>query len=209
MEVIEKSALTKRFPVFHTKRVGVFKVPLLPLNKIDIHDNIRFSLDFTYGAWMPYYDDYTNNTIVKIKDDKISFYFVSTEDIGQYDVTRWNDEYIYCKLNNARPFIFLEQIFIDIDRGRGSFIQDDKLYIYQTSKLMVFDISSDRIRKLGHFEQLSHRFRIESVSVLDNGDILMSAEKTIRWRKKLKMEDKRHPYNYKTTNLIYLLENPQ
>jgi hypothetical protein len=83
------------------------------------------------------------------------------------------------------------------------FVKKGKFYIFGQNKLMVFDIRSERIRKLGHFERISDDFSINDVEVLNDGNILMSV--TIE-----KERGQRNGHNYILEDkYLYLLKNPE
>ena len=64
---------------------------------------------------------------------------------------------------------------------------------------MVFDVRSDRkIRKLGHFVRMD--LHIEDVAVLDDGNILLSAQ----W-----LDTVREGYSKVRKRYLYLLRNPK
>ena len=91
-------------------------------------------------------------------------------------------------------------MFGQIGGGNRYFVKSGKFYVYHFNKLMVFDIHSEQIRKLGHFERVSESFRMQDVEVLSDGNILMSATTGSKH-----LPDGRRS----TMKSLYLLKNPE
>lgn len=183
-----------------------FSIPLVPVEQIGMEQRIKLSIDWNHWRYeFSGIGRMFNNTITDRNDDTIYFYVLSEVSYKQYELSRYevirrDDQNIYCRFVNSRPFTFLERLFGNMYDHLGSFVHDGKLYFYTYQKLMVFDIRSQRIRKLGHFERVSHYFDIKDVAVLEDGNILMSAvtgghehiDGQVVWR-----------------GSLYLLENPE
>lgn len=192
----------------------IFTIPLIHIPQISIKERIKLTIDLNYwynhshGHWrnaMMFY----NRTLVDINGDAIIFCLLNEEEISRFDVVKWDDEYIYCKLRDARPFTYLEQIFGLIAESDHWFVQDGKLYAYEIRKLMVFDVRSDRIRKLGHYERLSEDYSIQDIEVLRNGNILLSAETEKRIRTKSTAGDRKYDDYFIRKGYLSLLKNPE
>jgi hypothetical protein len=177
-------------------RYKMLKIPRIEAKDISIEDQIRLSIDYNNGNKHLLY----KQSIVDVHDGQISLAFINKFDISRYDVVKWDEKFVYCKFRDARPFTVLEQMFGGIDMYAEYFVKDGKLYAHEERKLMVFDIRSERIRKLGHFERLSDDFEINNIEVLDDGNILMSARNEIR---SLNGKD------YVRKSYLYLLKNPE
>ena len=182
----------------HWDRQKEFTVPLVPLDGISIQERIKLSIDlnyrFGYGSKNIY-----KGSIVDIDNDKIAFFTLSHRDVARFDVTRWDDEKIYCRFGASRPFTILEGVTGPPAPYDPKFVKNGKLYCYDNQTLLVFDIRSNRrIRKLGHFVRMS--CSIEDVEVLDDGTMLLCA-----WRDK----DFGRGGRYQQRMYLYLLENPQ
>lgn len=199
MIIIDQKPVRRFLPAFVMKE-KFFKVPLIPADSIDLKERIRFSIDLNFNLLFKNETSFTDRTSVDMYDNQIYFYFDSMEGISRYKVNNWNKDYIYCEYQNSRPITAIEAILGERSWQLGSFVQDGKYYLYQGRRLMVFDVRSDRIRKLGHFERISKDFRIEDLEVLDDGRIVMSAITGQR-----KFGDGRS----ETMGVLYLLENPE
>ena len=200
IEVLNRHAL-KRYSYQFVSRDQIFKVPLVPTEAIDIQDRIRLSIDFNSEGWFRYNSRFVWNSLVDIHNNKINLCWVTKDEVARYTVVKWDDGYIYCKFRDARPFTFLEKMFGFIDRNRCQFVQNGKLYFYSDTKLMVFDVRSEHIRKLGHFERISNNFWIGDVEVLKDGNMLMAVTE----RKLAKNPKQSDDY----TSYLYLLKNPE
>ena len=111
---------------------------------------------------------------------------------------RWNDKFIQCELKDRRPFTILEGITGDTWKYRSRyFVKDGKLYTYDDKSLMVFDIRSGRIRKLGHYVRPK---QIEDIEVLDDGNILLLLRDYY-----MRLP---HPENQEQRGYLELLKNP-
>ena len=195
LKLISRKPLMKYSHYFGNQK-KVFKIPLAPTETINIQECIRFSIDFNFLNHR-HPEMFTSDSLVDIRDGKITFCQISKNGIARYDVVKWDDEYIYCMYRNARPFMFIEQKFgHGIYEWSPYFVKDGNLYTYSDTKLMAFDIRSDRIRKIGHFVRISDGFDIEEVKVLANGQILMNA----RLRKGNSKD---------SDGFLYLMENPK
>ncbi len=176
-------------------------IPLVPVEGIGNEARIRLSIDLAYR--FDHRNDIYDSSIVDIRDDKIAFFSVSERDVARFDVTRRDDDNIYCSFSAARPFTTLEtmvrpQAWIGPDDS--VFVQDQRLYFKQDQQLMVFDVRPDhRIRKLGHFYRMD--YSIEDIEVLDDGKLLLSASWDRHLGKSLS--------HSKNNSYLYLLENPE
>jgi hypothetical protein len=187
-----------------------FSIPLVPAGQISIEEQIKLSIDWNHWRY-GYFGDtggLFSHTITDIRNGVIRFHALSEVDHKQYDlaryeVMRWDDQSIYCRFVDSRPFAFLEQWFTPIYDHRSSFVQNGKFYFYTYQKLMVFDIRGKQIRKLGHFERVSHSFDIQSVAVLKDGSLLLSAR---QWKP---AQDKSARNIFEYVGHLYLLENPE
>lgn len=173
------------------------QIHLIPIEQLDVMERIEFSIDIVNRV-NPNYN--MTHSRVDIVGDKISFCRFSKAGIVRYDVDRWDDKSIYGAVRDGRPFTLLEQMFSGVYEWNNSFVQDGKLYIYGDQKLMVFDIRSERIRKLGHWERIRDDFTIRDVEILDDGNILLTASERQRYDNGKQWEWKRH---------LYLLKNPE
>lgn len=189
MEIISRESFGRQ-PNFLPNREHVCKIPLVPAPAVDMQDRIRLSIDYIYERLR--YENYVDDSLVDILNGTISFYVLDDADIARYDVVKWDEEYVYCKFQYARPFVFLEQMFNQVGPRDRYFVRNGKFYAYEARKLMVFDIRNDRIRKLGHFERLSNVFWIYDVGVLEDGNIAIMT-------------------NIESSNksALYLLKNPE
>jgi len=203
MKVISKNPI-KRYPFGSDFRESSYKIPLVPTEAIGIEDRIRFSINFNFLGFQ-HADKFVSNSLVDIHGDNISFCLLLRNEIARYDVIKWDDEYVYCRFRDARLFTSLEQMFgHGIYRWSPYFVKDGKLYVYSDTKLLVFDVQSERIRKLGHFARISDGFEINDIEVLGNGQILMNA-RLIKGESKVR-EGSLYQH---LEGFLYLLENPQ
>ncbi len=152
-----------------------FSIPLVPLEQITTEERIKLSIDLRYRLSHPHNNIY-ESSIVDIHDGKFAFFSVSDREVARFDVIRWDREKVYCKFSSARPFTILEGMtgatsyLID-----HTFVENGKLYLTRLNTLLVFDVRvSRRIRKLGHFVRMD--WHIEDLAVLDNGNMLLSAQ---------------------------------
>jgi hypothetical protein len=176
---------------------GIFKIPIVQINGLSDLEKIELSVDlnFRYG-WM----NYPKETIVDMDGETVIFCLVGDDATERYDCVRWDDKYVYCRYRDGRTYTLLEQMFGGIHDWHNHFVKDGKLYYYGNSKLMVYDVRSERIRKLGHFERLRDDFYINDIEVLDDGNILMSVNKGLR------IEEDGQRW---TVNGLMLLKNPE
>ena len=200
--IIEDKPLPRSLRFFGARRVdaGVFK--LLPVKSIDTQDRIKLSIDLAsapysderwQGLYSRWHADILNQT------DPITYVLVTDKSVNRYEVTDWDDQNVTCRLMDKRPFTILETLFGNIYWDDRYFVKDNNLYLYNGSMLMVFDVTGPRIRKLGQFERISHRVGgIETMEVLDNGDILLLSAYQ-KWQGK----------DYTRTAVLQLLKNPQ
>lgn len=146
-----------------------FSVPMVPLGTLEPEDRIKLSLDL---ATIPgsYHVKFLDSRNDKYKG-RYCFVVVSKQAIQRYEVVRWNDKSIICEPKGTRPFTILERAFGDTWKYEyRNFVQDGKLYTYADRSLVVFDIRSDRIQKLGHYVQPK---QIEDIEVSEDGNILV------------------------------------
>lgn len=181
-----------------------FKIPLLPLKGVDPVERIRATIDFSLWGGYRYNDSFARRSCVDIDAGQIFFYNVFEFEIVRYDVLRWDDEYIYCRFHDVRPFSYLERMSHWNHDDRIFFVQDGKLYIYSSTKLMVFDIRCRQMRKLGHWERWGEGCRIEQLEVLKDGNLLLKSlgDKVI-------VEERPGGVIYDCNSNLYLLKNPQ
>ncbi|MDH4201929.1 MAG: hypothetical protein OEV87_03465 [Phycisphaerae bacterium] len=149
-----------------------FSVPIVPLESISLEDRIKLSLDLATVDGSYYLKDLSAR--VDKRDGQYYFIAVSESGITRYQVIGWDDKFIQCEIKDYRAFTVLEHMVDDTWKYKSQyFIKDGILYTYANKSLVVFDIRSDRIRKLGHYIRPK---QIEDIEVLDNGDILLCAE---------------------------------
>jgi len=159
-------------PFTHTDRKKEFSIPLVPIEEIGLEERIRLSIDLNYRFYYYGRSDIFESSIVDVHDGNFAFFIVAHDDVARFDVTRWDEEKIYCKFSVLRPFTILEGITTSLHYTYNTFVKKGKLYSYQTDNLMVFDIRSKRrIRKLGHFVRMN--YRIEDIAVLEDGNIVL------------------------------------
>ena len=172
-----------------------FYLPMLPVEGIGMEEKIRLSIDLVYR-----FNHIYDTSIVDVRDGKIAFFGESQRDVARFDVTRWDDEKIYCRFSVARPFTALETVVSQYGGPSDRlFVQDQKLYVTQDQQLMVFDIRSDRrIRKVGHFARMD--CRVEDIAVLDDHRLLLCAWLNAGPAGRNTYGEQRH---------LYLLENPK
>ena len=186
-------------------RTKIFKVPLIEAQGVSVEDRVKLSIDVGLLYYMSYNykrnRQFSRQSLVDVHDGRISFVLVDELEITRYDVIEWDDEFVYCRFRDLRPFTFLEQMFGQINEHDEYFVKDGKLYASERQKLVVFDVRSKRIRKLGHFERLSEDFDIKNFEVLDDGNILMYARTERRPAQK--------GNNWIVKNYLYLLKNPE
>ena len=179
------------------KQKKEFAIALLPIEGINIEERIKLSIDLNYrfhhGGNTLY-----ESSIVDVHDGKFAFFFVDFDEVVRFDVTRWDDEKIYCKFSNSRPFTILESVTAATRFYNDNFVKNGKLYCYDDHTLMVFDIRSNRrIRKLGHFVRMY--YEIDDIAVLEDGNIVLCMRQDYDLAKKHSKEPKTY---------LYLLKNP-
>lgn len=205
LKLIEKKldVLRKYIPSHFINSEEEFTIPLIPIEKIGLQERIKLSIDLNYMFEWGYYgiNDIFESSIVDVLDGKFTFCFIRHEEVARYDVTRWDDEKIYCKFSALRPFTILEVVTDPPGHRSPNFVKNGKFYCYDYHNLMVFDIRSNRrIRKLGHFVRMD--YQIDDMVVLENGNMLIS----VQWNpenfgiNRLKKEDRYY---------LYLLKNPE
>jgi hypothetical protein len=202
LKLIDKKldVLKKRRPFTYKDRKKEFAIPLIPIEEIGVEERIRLSIDMNYRFYN-YRCEIYNSSIVDIHDGKFAFFFIEHGDVARYDVTRWDDEKIYCRFSGARPFTILESVAGAPRPYDDKFVKNGKFYCYDDHTLMVFDIRSNhRIRKLGHFVRMDYDIR--DMAVLEDGNILLC----MRW----------YPEDFGVINrlnvekyYLYLLKNPE
>jgi len=188
--------LNKPDPYF-PDREKEFAIPLLPVDSINYEERIKLSIDLNYQFHYGVGSELYKSSMVDINDGRISFFRVSQDFIARFDVTRYDEEKIYCKFTAIRPFTILESIgglFI-----RDTLVKGGSLYFYGQGTLLVFDIRSGRkIRKLGHFVRMD--YSVEDIEVLNDGNILLC----LRWDRNLSPSDS----DRSVRNYLCLLKNP-
>lgn len=175
LELIDKKVDgLKGFSRRLTSTDKIFKLPLLPVQGISIEERVKLSLDinYCYGRWRQA-ENLHRYSLTDISGDKISFCLLDEYRISRFDVVKWDEENIYCRLRDQRPFMFLEQMFGQLGDRDTYFVRDGKLYAYEYQKLSVFDVRSNRIRKLGHFQRITEDYFIQDMELLDDGNILL------------------------------------
>jgi hypothetical protein len=198
-ELLDKKIDALRpFSMYMARDRKMFKIPRVLATDLSIEDQIKLSID-RVNSWD---DNFHKYSVIDVHDGQISFSHITDFDIARYDVVKSDDEFVYCKFKDARPFTLLENMFGDFHVGYEEFIKDGKLYLRGEHKLSVFDIRSNRIRKLGHFERISDNFQINYIKVLDDGNILMSAQ-TEKRRASTGLN------SWIVKNNLYLLKNPE
>ena len=216
LELVEKRINgLKGYSRHLSDREKIFKIPMMSIDGVELNERVKLTVDVNYG-YHHFYSSWRSdnlfceNTHVDIDGDKISFCLLDEGGIQRYDVVKWDEEYIYCKFRDERPFTFLEQMFSLVTTDNDPwFLQDGKLYVYENQKLMVFDIRSNSIRKLGHFERLREDYRIRDIEVLDNGDILLCAETEKRIITKSPDPNRKYDDYFIRKGYLSLLKNPE
>ncbi|NQV34762.1 MAG: hypothetical protein HQ515_18860 [Phycisphaeraceae bacterium] len=158
------------------------RVDLIPLESIDMGDRVRLSIQWRGLQCIP-----TNN-------DNSDYVTVTAEGMALYKIEKWDEKRAYAKLLDKRSYTFWERM----GWRDQLFVRGGKLYRSSRNKLMVFDVSGTRIRKLGHYERLSPKYGIEKIEVDTNGNILMLSGYE-------EMRDGEH----KRTEFLQLLKNPE
>ena len=195
-----KLDVLKYVPYFYRydyERGDKFTIPMVPIEGIDIEEKIRLSIDrqFCFNYWR---NNIFETSIVDIHNETISFFLASYShnSILRFEVTGWDENNIHCELKTSRPLTILEGI-TGASYSRQTFVKNGKLYCWDNSSLMVFDIRSSRgFRKLGHFVRMD--YTIEDIAVLNDGNILLY----MRWDRNLSNFDE------PVKNFLCLLKNP-
>lgn len=147
------------------------RTPLLLIEGISMDERVRYSIDMQLVRSQRSF----NNSCVGINDGKIIFGLFKNGIVYRCEVTRWDENWIYYKTTAARDFTMLESAAHNDHYTTFTLVRDGRLYVYNTSQLLVFDIqSSNRIRKLGHF--VRKQSVIRDVEVLDDGNIVVALE---------------------------------
>jgi hypothetical protein len=200
LKLIDKKldVLKKYWPYTSKDRKEEFAIPLIPVEEIGLQERIRLSIDLNYRFYYGGSDIY-ESSIVDVHNGKIAFFFVDYDDVVRFDVTRWDNEKVYCKFSGARPFTILEVMTASPHYRYHTFVKNGKLYSNLNNTLLVFDIRSNRrIRKLGHFVRMN--YDIEDIAVLENGNILLC----VLWGSDFVRSRSNEQKNY-----LYLLKNPE
>ncbi len=189
--------LKKYRPYTYKDRKEEFAIPLVQVEEIELQERIKLSIDLNYRFHFGDNDIY-ESSIVDVQDGKFAFFFVDYDDITRFDVTRWDDEKVYCRFSGARPFTMLEVMTASRRYNYSTFVRNGKLYSLQNDTFMIFDIRSNRrIRKLGHFVRMD--YEIDDMAVLEDDNILLC----VRWNPEfLTRSDEQKNY-------LYLLKNPE
>ncbi|MBW7992045.1 MAG: hypothetical protein FVQ84_18800 [Planctomycetes bacterium] len=175
-----------------------FSIPLVPIEEFGLEERIRLSIDLNYHSYNDNNEIY-ESSIVDIHDGKFAFCVLEHDEVARYDVTRWDDENIYCKFSTSRPYTILEGVTGTPGRFSPQFVKNGKFYCRDYNTLLVFDIRSNRrIRKLGHFVRMD--YHIEDMAVLEDGNILLCA--WLDQDQGISTPDKQKYY-------LYLLKNPE
>ena len=199
LKLIDKKldVLKRRRPFTYKDRKEEFAIPLFHIEEIGLEERIRLSIDLNYQFQYGRNNIY-ESSIVDIQDDKFAFFFVDFDDVARFDVIRWDEEKIYCRFSNSRPFTILEVMTASRDYHYHPFVKNGKLYSNLNSTLMVFDVRSNRrIRKLGHFVRMD--YGIYDMAVLENGNIVLC----VHWDPQLNKDRSKDKY------YLYLLKNPE
>ncbi|MFC1760973.1 hypothetical protein ACFL6U_02710 [Planctomycetota bacterium] len=197
-------------------------LPLLPLQTLTMHDRIRLSIDLVFNpnnvgyrllGWHRRLIVGRDKTLVEMNRDTIRFATLDQRYDGWslrnnrllcYEVTDWNENEIHCQLHSQRPFTFWENLSGNRSWRRYYFVQGGHIYLYNSTNLMVFDITGPRgLRKIGHFERLTPDFEIEEIFVEDNGNILLFNEQPEIHRTETSQAGDHR------AETIYLLKGPQ
>ena len=200
LKLIDKKldVLKKLRPFTYKDRKEEFAIPLVPVEGIELEERIKLSIDLNYRFYYGSNNIY-EASIVDIHDDKIAFAIVEHDDIARYNVTRWDDEKVYCRFSTSRPFTILEGLTGPAGRFNPRFVKYGKLYCYDVCTLLVFDVRSKRrIRKLGHFVRTY--YNIDDIAVLEDGNILLC----VRWDQEFIRDRSKEDKYY-----LYLLKNPE
>ena len=194
----EKPGKINRWSYQFNSQVDTMGIPRIPLETLDEDEIIRLSVDL-----ITYYDYNSRLFFSRVdkRDGQYVFAMCSQNAILRYDITKWDNEKIECRLRDYRSFTLLERALGDTWYfDFKNFVRDGKLYTYDRHSLMVFDIRSDRIRKLGHYFQPG---AIEDIKVLDDGNILLLLSEYRHKNWKPAIDRLEH------WGTLQLLENPQ
>jgi hypothetical protein len=145
------------------------RIPLEPIDGISMNERIRFSIDMSLVRNERFFD----YSCVDIKDGKTIFGLFKNGIVYRCEVTRWDEDWIYYKTTAERDLTLLESAARNDRCTTFMLVADGRLYVYNISQLLVFDIRSrNRIHKLGHF--IRTQSSIRDIEVLDDGNILMA-----------------------------------
>ncbi|MHC4537609.1 MAG: hypothetical protein ACYS6K_27060 [Planctomycetota bacterium] len=128
--------IRKYLPFAHRDRKEEFTIDLVPIEEIGLEERIRLSIDLNYQFQYGRNNIY-ESSIVDIQDDRFAFFFVDFYDVSRFDVIRWDNEKIYCRFSNSRPFTILEVMTASRDYHYHPFVKngkkdrsEDKYYLY-------------------------------------------------------------------------------
>jgi len=171
IKVIEKEINPIKFYPLHYKKSlnKEWSLPLIDIAGLSEYDSAKLSVEFHIKSKTG--QPYRGFSIYDTVDSNTGFCFSADDLIMTGEITRWDDEKVYCQLTASRPFTALERL-TGFQGYCRIIVQDLTLYAYFRGELMVFDIrTTGKIRKLGHF--VRNRSEIMRIEVLRNGDILM------------------------------------
>lgn len=195
LEVIGRKPM-RRIHINRSANLEQYTIPLIAAEGIDVEERIRFSIDF-YHSWQIM----GKHSVVDIRDGVIDYYLSSfMGGVLRYRVVDWDDESIYTERQGGRPFTIVEQLMDSGDGWMPLFVEGGKLYDVGNRSLVVYDVRSEPIRKIGHFERIADDFHIQEAAVTPGGQILLTANRGLR-----EFPDGRRE-SYGT---LYLLENPE
>ena len=157
---------------------------LFPLESID--PSVRIPLSIEMGSW--------GANLYHSHEGHLGYILSYDNAVSRYDI-EVDDGLIRGYLRDERAFSLLEQHGGNWFRRR--WLQDGQLYLQAEHRIMVFDVSGPRIRKLGHYERYAHS--IEDMKVLDNGDILLLS----------RSEEGPGSQDYQDQFYLQLLKNPK
>ncbi|MBL7189869.1 MAG: hypothetical protein ISS70_26365 [Phycisphaerae bacterium] len=177
LRLIDKrlDALKGNWSLRHMDLQSEFDIPIIPVEGISIEERIKLSIDLRY-RFSYFRNDIYKSSMVDTHNGKIAFFSVSEQGVAWFDVIRWDQKTAYCKFTSVRPFTILEgMIWAASSLHDRTFVENGKLYLSRQNTLLVFDVRVSRgIRKLGHFVRMD--WNIEDIAVLDDGNMLLSAQ---------------------------------
>ncbi len=163
MVVVESQPLKYRLR-YEQAKSGFFD--LLPLESLDRNDRIKASISLAA----------LGGSVFTGSDGSVRYVLCGRSKILLYEVEEIKADQIRCRLRDERRASPLEEMgnpWIN-----KQILKDGVLYLCFEHRLMVFDISGSRIRKLGHFERWNESFQIGDMEVLENGNILLAIGNT-------------------------------